>query len=107
MNLAPQSPTNDLMDRLEAMVSTLCGYSKDKEETAARKKALRHDIAAYTRSDTQQVDHWLWKRTYGPSYDKGIGLGKWLDEKMLGLSPKEKASFKGFLATVKKTRSES
>lgn len=100
MNLAPQSPTNDLMDRLEAIVATL---GKDK----AKRASLRKEIASATFSDTQQISSWVFSRDYKPSADKYVALKNWLDEKMLGLSPKEKASFKGFLATVKKTRRES
>lgn len=104
MNLAPQSPTNDLMDRLEAIVATIIGKDADKKETAAKKAALVKEISLETGSYRQQVEAWIFGREYKPSGDKCFALKDWLEFKMTGLSPKEKASFKAFLATVKKTR---
>lgn len=105
MNLTTQSPTTDLLNAIEAMVATLCGYSKDKKETAAKRAALRHELAVFTYSDRQQIDAWIFKRIYGPSYDKGVALEKWLWLKQRGLTRKQKVEFASALVAVKKTRS--
>lgn len=106
MNLAPQSPTNDLMDRLEAIVATIIGKDADKKETAAKKAALVKEISLETGSYRQQVEAWIFERKYKPNVDKGYWLREWLQLKMRFLTRKQKEEFPGFLATVKRVRED-